>query len=51
MGDNRAITLRYTIQYNTSFTPDTWDIANDNVPHPEKTWSVELSPWANYTFR
>ncbi|XP_049882057.1 neuroglian-like isoform X1 [Pectinophora gossypiella] len=49
--DNRAATLRYTIQYNTSFTPDTWDIVSDNVPRADKTWTIEMSPWANYTFR
>ncbi|XP_061709263.1 neuroglian isoform X3 [Cydia pomonella] len=50
-GDNRAPILRYSIQYNTTFTPATWDSANDNVPAIETSWSVELTPWANYTFR
>ena len=27
MGDNRAPILTYKIQYNTSFTPDTWETA------------------------
>jgi neuronal cell adhesion molecule len=39
-GDNRAPVLRYTIQYNTSFTPDSWDIAADSVPATESTYSV-----------
>ncbi|XP_041975037.1 neuroglian-like isoform X1 [Aricia agestis] len=50
-GDNRAPILRYSIQYNTSFTPDTWDVVSDSVPAIDTSWSVELSPWANYTFR
>ncbi|XP_026829152.1 neuroglian isoform X3 [Ooceraea biroi] len=51
MGDNRAPILRFTIQYNTSFTPDTWEIAKDFVPATEQTHLVPMSPWANYTFR
>ncbi|XP_033310164.1 neuroglian isoform X1 [Bombus bifarius] len=51
MGDNRAPILRYTIQHNTSFTPDTWEISKDPVPSTEQTYDVPMSPWANYTFR
>lgn len=51
MGDNRAPILTYAIQYNTSFTPDTWEVAYDNVPATDHTYSVPMSPWANYTFR
>lgn len=51
MGDNRAPILYYTIQYNTSFTPDTWEVAYDNVPATDMTYSISLSPWTNYTFR
>ncbi|PSN43064.1 Neuroglian [Blattella germanica] len=51
MGDNRAPILHYTIQYNTSFTPDTWEVAYDEVPATEMTYTVAMSPWANYTFR
>ncbi|KAI4487248.1 hypothetical protein M0804_005397 [Polistes exclamans] len=51
MGDNRAPILRYTIQYNTSFTPDTWETSADFVPATEQSYSVPMSPWANYTFR
>ncbi|RVE47837.1 hypothetical protein evm_007468 [Chilo suppressalis] len=50
-GDNRAAVLRYSIHYNTSFTPDTWDVANDNVPASQNEWAAPLTPWANYTFR
>ncbi len=31
-GDNRAPILNYIIQYNTTFAPDSWNIADDNVP-------------------
>ncbi|KAL1110491.1 hypothetical protein AAG570_008019, partial [Ranatra chinensis] len=51
MGDNRAPILRYTIQYNTTFNPDTWENAYDNVPATDNTYTVAMSPWANYTFR
>lgn len=51
MGDNRAPILRYTIQYNTTFTPDTWEISKDHVPATDQTYEVPMSPWANYTFR
>ncbi|XP_065332463.1 neuroglian isoform X1 [Cloeon dipterum] len=50
-GDNRAPIVRYTIQYNTSFTPDSWDIAAEKVPRSESSYTVPLSPWSNYTFR
>ncbi|KAK7793446.1 hypothetical protein R5R35_010061 [Gryllus longicercus] len=51
MGDNRAPILHYTIQYNTSFTPDTWEVAYDSVPATDMAYTVPMSPWANYTFR
>ncbi|XP_046388931.1 neuroglian isoform X2 [Ischnura elegans] len=51
MGDNRAPILRYTIEYNTSFTPDTWEKAFDSVPATDMAYTVAMSPWANYTFR
>ncbi|XP_022908169.1 neuroglian isoform X2 [Onthophagus taurus] len=50
-GDNRAGILRYIIQYNTSFTPDTWEVASDMVPQSQTNYNVPMSPWANYTFR
>ena len=34
MGDNRAPILTYKIQYNTSFTPDTWEIATGKINIP-----------------
>ncbi|XP_025162697.1 neuroglian isoform X2 [Harpegnathos saltator] len=51
MGDNRSPILRYTIQHNTSFTPDTWEISKDNVAATVQNDDVAMSPWANYTFR
>ncbi|XP_064485418.1 neuroglian-like [Ornithodoros turicata] len=50
-GDRRAPILSYSIQYNTSFTPDIWEDAFVNIPAPETKFKVSLSPWANYTFR
>ena len=51
MGDNRAPILTYKIQYNTSFTPDTWETATDIVPATDTSFKVAMSPWSNYTFR
>ncbi|KAK8743667.1 hypothetical protein OTU49_001198 [Cherax quadricarinatus] len=51
MGDNRAPILGYVIQYNTSFIPDTWENAYDSVPATSTRFNINLSPWANYTFR
>lgn len=39
-GDNRAPILRFTIQYNTSFTPDTWEVAIDSVPATDLSYTV-----------
>ncbi|KAK4016086.1 neuroglian isoform X3 [Daphnia magna] len=50
-GDNRAPILTYTIQFNTSFTPDSWEVSFENVPATETRFKVEMSPWSNYTFR
>ncbi|XP_022649065.1 neuroglian-like [Varroa jacobsoni] len=50
-GDRRAPILSYTIQYNTSFSPDTWEDAFANIPAPDTRFKVSMSPWANYTFR
>lgn len=49
-GDNRAPILGHTIQYNTSFTPDTWVDASE-ASATVTSIDVGLSPWANYTFR
>lgn len=43
MGDNRAPILRYSIQLNTSFSPDTWDVASDDVPATDMTYTVSKS--------
>jgi len=50
-GDRRAPILSYSIQYNTSFTPDVWEDAFVNIPAPDNRFRVSMSPWANYTFR
>ena len=51
MGDNRSPILHYTIQFNTSFTPDTWEDAHKDVPATETSFTVGMKPYANYTFR
>lgn len=40
MGDNRAPVDRVTIQYNTSFTPDTWEVAYEAVTNPGMSYNV-----------
>lgn len=51
MGDNRAPIHRFSIQYNTSFTPDMWLTVADNIPAIEFERDVSLRPWTNFTFR
>lgn len=41
-GDNRAPISRYIIQYNTSFTPDAWENAFDNVPATDMAYIVSF---------
>ncbi|CRL00919.1 CLUMA_CG014272, isoform A [Clunio marinus] len=50
-GDNRSPILYFIIQYNTSFTPDTWADAASQVPATDFSYTVPMSPWANYTYR
>lgn len=50
-GDNRSPILYFVIQYNTSFTPDSWSQVAGNVPATDFTYTVTMSPWANYTYR
>lgn len=50
-GDNRSPILYFTIQFNTTFTPDTWEVAFDKVPSTDYSYTIGMSPWANYTFR
>nr|UEK51592.1 neuroglian-like protein [Parasacculina yatsui] len=49
-GENRAPIISYTIQYNTSFTPDTW-VDTENIDPQVDSYIITLSPWANHTFR
>lgn len=51
LGDNRTPILHFIIQYNTSFTPDSWEDIYSKVPATDFSYNVPLSPWANYTFR
>ncbi|KFB42062.1 AGAP000720-PA-like protein [Anopheles sinensis] len=50
-GDNRSPILNFIIEYNTSFTPDTWSVSADDVPGTDLAYVVETTPWNNYTFR
>lgn len=50
-GDNRSPILYFIIQYNTSFTPDTWADAAKQVPSTDFSYTIPMSPWANYTYR
>lgn len=45
-GDNRSPILHYTIEYNTSFTPDTWQVAFQKIPATDFTYTVAMNPWA-----
>lgn len=40
-GDRRAPILSYSIQYNTSFTPDVWEDAFVNIPAPDNRFKGE----------
>lgn len=40
MGENRAKISNFVVQYNTSFTPDTWEIAVNNVPATKEDYLV-----------
>lgn len=42
-GDNRAPILHYTIQYNTSFTPDIWTTAYEKVPSTDFTYNIPVT--------
>ena len=49
--ENYAPILNFVIQFNTTFSPDTWIDIADNISQNERSRVVTLSPWANYTFR
>ncbi|XP_044586192.1 neuroglian isoform X1 [Cotesia glomerata] len=51
MGDNRAPILHYIVEYNTSFTPDSWEVVRDDIPGTTLTFEAPMTPWANFTFR
>lgn len=48
--DNNSPIKEYIIEYNTTFNPDVWTELK-RVDHPIYNTAVEVSPWANYTFR
>ncbi|KAL1420682.1 hypothetical protein MTO96_004426 [Rhipicephalus appendiculatus] len=50
-GDGHAPILSYSVQYNTSFSPDAWEDAFAVVPASDTKFTLSMSPWANYSFR
>ncbi|KAI0242502.1 Neuroglian [Lamellibrachia satsuma] len=49
--ENYAPILSYSVQYNTTFAPDTWVNYNESVPQNMRSIEADLSAWTNYTFR
>ena len=49
--ENFAPILNFIVQFNTSFTPDTWNVVNSTVPQNFRRVEIAMSPWGNYTFR
>lgn len=50
-GDNHSPILHYTIEYNTSFAPNTWSIASSDIPASNQMYTVPMTPWTDNTFR
>lgn len=48
--ENNAPVQYFVVQYNTSFNPDQW-VSVKFVEYTQNTVSIDLQPWANYTFR
>lgn len=49
-GDRRAPILYYRIQYKTDFQ-ETWEYNANEIPVPENSITVQMTPNSNYTFR
>jgi len=49
--ENYAPILNFIVQFNTTFTPDTWIDIESNVSQSTRSIEVTLSPYGNYTFR
>nr|XP_045622235.1 uncharacterized protein LOC123772893 isoform X5 [Procambarus clarkii] len=50
-GDNNAPLQGFVIQYVTPFHPDQWKDARNKIPASSTSFSVDMSPGLNYTFR
>ncbi|KAG7157354.1 Neuroglian-like 1 [Homarus americanus] len=50
-GDNNAPLQGFVIQYVTPFHPDDWKDAENKIPASSTSFSVDMSPGLNYTFR
>ena len=48
--ENNAPVQYFIVQYNTTFNQDQW-VSAKTVDYTQNTANIELSPWANYTFR
>lgn len=48
--ENNAPVIHFIVQYNTTFNPDQWSSVK-TVNYAENTATIDLLPWANYTFR
>lgn len=48
--ENNAPVIHFIVQYNTTFNTDQWVTAK-TVNYAENTATIDLLPWANYTFR
>ncbi|KAH3827853.1 neuroglian-like isoform X2 [Dreissena polymorpha] len=48
--ENNAPVIHFIVQYNTTFHPDQW-VTAQTVIYTQNTATIDLSPWANYTFR
>lgn len=49
--DNYSPVTQFVLQYNTSFQPNVWQEIRSNLPPDKHYQRIELSPWANYSFR
>ncbi|XP_045166223.2 neuroglian-like isoform X1 [Mercenaria mercenaria] len=48
--ENNAPVQYFIVQYTTSFNPDQW-VSAKTVDYSQNTATIDLQPWANYTFR
>ncbi|CAH1783792.1 unnamed protein product [Owenia fusiformis] len=49
--ENYAPILNFIVQFNTTFSPDTWLNARENITQNQQKVIIDLSPYGNYSFR